>query len=199
MDEKELLKSCINNDHNSRDRFVEQYSRLIYHSIHTTFRKYFRDYTDEDVQDLHGEIFISLFERDCRKLRQYRGINNCSVAQWLRVIAIRMTINHIRGDRQLSSLDHMPGGDVRQGGTVEGETVLDTLITEEKRAALFRLINELSPQDRLLLKYSVQKALPAEKVAALMKISVNAVYIRKNRIIARLKERARAHDRKTVS
>src|SRR3989338_7605358 len=96
MDDFELIKGCITGDKASWDYFVEQFSRLIYDSIHRTFRKYGANLNEDVINDLHGDIFLSLLDNDYRKLRSFEGRNGCSLASFIRIIAVNKTIDYWR-------------------------------------------------------------------------------------------------------
>ena len=95
-----IIRQCLDNaDESAWAAFVEQYSRLIWSGIQKTFRSYFFRFSQEDIEDVFGTVFLSLVENDFRKLRQYRSENSCSLSTYLTVVTVRMAIDFMRRDK----------------------------------------------------------------------------------------------------
>ncbi len=180
--DKELLKECIEGNSEARAVFVERFSKLIYSCIHETLRMNCRDFLREDFEDIFNDIFLSLFKDDCKKLRQFRGDNDCTVASWLRIIAINTTRNFITRNRTFISLEN----DSEKPNP--GPSALDQLIDSEEIVLFRQLLDELKPDDRLVLRYYYKGDIPPEEIAKIMNIAVNTVYSKISRTKKRLKE-----------
>ena len=118
-----------------------------------------------------------------KKLRAFDPQKGVSLASWIRMITVRMTIDHLRRSKEHVSFDAMtiePSQEGDQGG----------LIDRESLAQLQALLGELPAKDKLLVELSYMRELPPEEVAQLLHISVGAFYTRKNRIIEKLKKMA---------
>src|SRR3989338_2531536 len=96
MDDFELIKGCISGDKKSWDCFVEQFSRLIYDSIRRTFRKYGANLNEDVIDDLHNDVFLALLDSGYHKLRSFEGRNGCTLASFVRTIAVNKTIDYWR-------------------------------------------------------------------------------------------------------
>jgi RNA polymerase sigma-70 factor (ECF subfamily) len=190
LSDKDLLKRCIEGNSEARAVFVEKYSRLIYSCIHETLRMNCSDFLREDIEDIFNDIFLSLFKDDCKKLRQFRGDNNCTVASWLRIIAINTTRNFITRNRTFISLENDSDQGLAQidKRPNPGPSALDQLIDSEEIVLFKQLINELKHDDRLLLTYYYKGDIPPEEIAKIMNITVNTVYSKISRTKKRLKE-----------
>ena len=90
------LKKCISGDNSAREEFVRHFSDPVYKWIQFTLKARHIPFTRQDLEDLHNTVFVKLFEKRCKKLRQYKGKNGCSVISWIRLITIRMVIDYIR-------------------------------------------------------------------------------------------------------
>lgn len=181
LSEEELLRGCISGDKKKWDVFVQQYSNLIYHTIHSTLRVHEQPNSTDDVNDLFQEIFSALLRDNCKKLRIFDPSKGRSLASWLRLIATRLTINHIKRARPLTPLDDLP----IEPSQKESE---EPLIDKELQNVLTDALEALSTDDKLLIELSVIKELPAKIVAQMLHISVEALYTRKNRIINKLRK-----------
>ena len=190
LSDKELLRTCIEDSPEARAVFVEKYSRLIYSCIHETLRMNCSDFLREDIEDIFNDIFLSLFKDDCKKLRQFRGDNNCTVASWLRIIAINTTRNFIMRNRTFISLDNSSEQGLAHLDKMQNPepSALNQLIDSEEIRLFRQLLDELKPDDRLVLKYYYKSDISPDEIAAIMNITVNTVYSKISRTKKRLKE-----------
>ena len=94
--EKTLLAGCLNGEKRAWDAFVLQCSALVYHTIRKTFSLYHTEPRTDLVEDLFQDVFLTVLKDDFKKLRQFRGDRGCSLASWLRIVAVRLTIDFLR-------------------------------------------------------------------------------------------------------
>ena len=179
--EKALLSGCVNGDKAAWDAFVLQYSSLVYHTIKKTLSLYHVEARQELIEDLFQEFFLSILREDFRKLRQFRGDRACSLASWLRLLAARLTIDFFRNQRPptVEVPDSLP--------SVQPDPS-DSLMDTEQASRLSQALEGLPPRDRLFLEFYYRKGLSPEEIAAILKVSVSAVYTQKSRILAKLRE-----------
>jgi RNA polymerase sigma factor (sigma-70 family) len=180
VNEAQLLQGCIAGDKQSWDIFVKHFSRLIYHSIYKTLRVNDKPTAPDDVNDLFQDIFTAFCADRCKKLRVFDPEKGLTLSSWIRMIAVRTTIDHIRKSKDTASLEDIPIAPSQPGNQ---ESVMD----RESQESLQGLLEELPVKDKLLIELSYMRELPPEEVARMLHISVGAFYTRKNRIIEKLK------------
>jgi RNA polymerase sigma factor (sigma-70 family) len=192
--DQHLLSRCIAGDKRAREKFVRKFSNLIFQSIQHTFTAKYIPFNYEDLEDLHNTVFLALFEKECKKLSQYKGINGCSLATWIRIVAVRIVLNHIRKrgidsmawkERQVA-LEDLP--ELKSNG-LEALTALEK--AEQKRIIQER-IQRLSARDRLFLNLHFIKGYSIKEVAEVMQLSAENAYTIKHRAINRLKSQVEA-------
>ena len=183
FNEGELLKGCISGNREKWDIFVKRYSKLIYHTIYKTLRVNDKPANPDDVNDLFQEVFTSLCAENSRKLRMFDPRKGCNLPSWIRMITVRMTIDHLRKNRPLASVDDLP---IEPSQTGDQESI----INKEAINYIRELLEKLPVKDKLLIELSFMRELPPEEVAQILRISVGAFYTRKNRIIDKLKNLA---------
>jgi RNA polymerase sigma-70 factor (ECF subfamily) len=181
--EDELLKGCISGDKKKWNIFVQRYSKLIYHTIYKTLRVNDKPAHPDEVNDLFQEVFTSFCAENSKKLRIFDPRKGCNLPSWLRMITVRMTIDHLRKSKPVSSVDDLS---VEPSQAGDQERIID----EESLNSLRELLEELPAKDKLLIELSYMRELPPEEVAQILHISVGAFYTRKNRIIEKLKKMA---------
>ena len=179
--EKTLLAGCLKGEKAAWDAFVLQYSALVYYTIRKTFSLYHTEPRTDLVEDLFQEFFLFIVRDNFGKLRQFRGDRGCSLASWLRLVAARLTIDFLRQQRPptVEVPDSLPSAQPDPS---------DSLMDNEQASRLSQALEGLPPRDRLFLEFYYHKGVPPEEIAAILKVSVSAVYTQKSRILAKLRE-----------
>lgn len=186
----ELLRGCIRGDAEARRRFVEEYSGIVSFGVSVIFQQFGRPSRKEEIEDLCQDVFLSLFDQDARKLRQYQGRNGCSLASWVRVVANRLTIDRLRREGRTVSLD--------DPGNAETSRVRDAhpdarpgpepQVEEARRAQRVReMIEDLPSKDQVFVRLFYFQGMPIEEVANTIGITTNAAYVRKMRLHEKLR------------
>jgi RNA polymerase sigma factor (sigma-70 family) len=187
----EILRECLSGHRNAQEAFVRMFSDLVYRSIQHALMVNNVRYERSDLEDLHNTVFVKLFEKRCKKLKQYKGSNGCSLKSWVRLLTVRLVIDHLRK----SHTDAL----TREGRTVpldaivhmKGETPEPWALIERKEQ--FLLITEglqkILPRDKLFLKLHFLKGLSIPKVAVIMGLSEANAHSLKHRAIKRLRKK----------
>jgi RNA polymerase sigma-70 factor (ECF subfamily) len=184
LTDQQLIDGCVSGDQASWAIFVKHFNKLIYHSIYKTLRVNAKPTDPDDINDLFQDLFASICADNCKKLRMFDPCKGVSLASWLRMIAVRMTIDHLRKQRSSTSLEDLLTEPSRDGGQ-------EMRIDDESLQCLRGVLEELSDKDKLLIELFYFKELPPEEIARILNISVGAIYTRKNRIIEKIREIAR--------
>ena len=187
--DRRWLKKCIAGDKRACLRFVREFSDLVYRSVRHTLCVKNVYFNQDDLEDLHNTVFLKLFENQGQKLRQFKGKNGCSLGTWIRIITIRIVLNHIRkkgwdsitGQQNRIPLEDIPELSFPDFGS------LTEIEKAEKRQSIKDGIRKLSPRDRLFLLLHYENGCSLKEVAETMKVSLNNAYIIKHRAIQKLK------------
>ena len=196
-------------DHESRETawasFVETYSRLIHHAARSLGGDH------DAVMNRYTHVLEQLRNDDCRRLRSYVAEPTCRFTTWLVVVARRLCIDYDRKryGRSPATTEGSSGSrpSIRRR-LVEGlwETIDPTSLPAsdptdpersaylaECRTALWAALEDLEPEDRLLLKLRLQDELTAREIADLMDFPTQFhVYRRVNALCATLRRELRA-------
>ena len=179
--EKTLIAGCVRGEKAAWDSFVLHYSNLVYHTIKKTLSLHHAETRADLVEDLYQEFFLSLLRNEYKKLRQFRGAHGCSLPNWLRILAARLTIDFLRKQAPTS-------GEVAGSMSRHGPDPTEPLLNEQQERLLNQAIQTLSPRDRVLLDLCYRQALASEQIATLLKTSVSAVYAQKSRALEKIRE-----------
>lgn len=143
------------------------------------------------AEDLTHEVFLALFADDGRKLRTFAGRYGCSFKGWLKVVAVRLTIDRLRREARLVPLDDETPRMLElrrslRSDTASPEEAMQGVETAER---LVQALAELGPKDRTLAELHLVRGRALEDVAQLLGVTMNAAYVRKSRILERLRQR----------
>lgn len=187
-DEKDLLIGCFNGDRYAQGDFVTRYSDLVYHTVLNTLKAKSVDCQTQDVEDLHQTVFMRLLEKRCRRLRQFRGINGCSLRSWVRMITVHTVIDHLRSRKDAlahaSTLDTASFLHNLQADQIDPVCALDRA---QQMDRVHRGLQSLVPRDRLFIKLHCLKDLSIQEVAGILGVTENNAYSIKHRALNRLK------------
>ena len=179
--EKALIAGCLKGEETAWNDFVRQYSGLIYHRIKTTLGSHYQGPPQHLIDDIFQDIFLSLVKDDSEQLRRFRGDHNCTLASWLRLIATRRTIDHLRKFNFQTELLEEPSED-------HPAEIPERLLENEQLQLLAKAVQDLPARDKIVLDLFFREGLSTKDVAGILRMSVGAVYTQKNRILAKLKE-----------
>ena len=182
--EQELLSRCFEGDQTGWNEFVQRYAGLIYQTIKRTSALHAADTPRDFADDLFQEIFLTLVQDDFIQLRRFRGDNGCTLASWLRMIAARRTIDHLRKSKFQAEPFNKPLENL-------SDETPEQSYDREQLQLLGKAVEDLPPQEKILIDLFFREGLSAKDVAAVLRLSVGAVYTQKSRVLAKLRERLR--------
>lgn len=188
-EDRQLLSKCFSGDRKASETLVRRFSDLVYRSVQYALMVKYVSFNRHDVEDLHNTVFLRLFEQGCKKLRQYEGENGCSLASWIRMIAVHTVLDHLRKKGvdamvwqkkriPLEKLEELRAEDIEYGAQIE---------REEQERLLQLGMERLPPRDRLFIKLHFDRELTIAETAEAMQLSIGNAYAVKHRAIQRLK------------
>jgi RNA polymerase sigma factor (sigma-70 family) len=186
----------------SWSRFLGDHSRLLLRVARTVAPN------AEDAMDAYAAILEDLRADDARRLRAYTPDGRSKFTTWLLVVARRICVDFIRRryGRYGAEQDERDAVARRSrralaallSGTTDLATIPDERVgepdehlrTRELLEKLNHALQEISPDDRLLLKLRFDDELPAREIARLLALPTPFhVYRRLNAVLARLRDR----------
>ena len=197
--ERALIAGCIQGNKDAWQDFICHYSSLVYYIVRKILYSRHCDMAGEEIEDLHNDIFLSIIDNNGKKLRQYEGKNGCTVSSWVRVIAVRSTIDYLRRKRATWSLseDETTRAVEQQSGS--SGSPLKNLEDGERKQLLEEAIADLPEKDQLFLKLFYYKETPPQEIAAILHSSTSAVYSRASYLREKLRGAFKKASKKTVS
>jgi len=187
----EFVQRCVKGDRRAWDKFVDKYSRLIYNYIYSVLEaKSTIQFKPELAKELFQEIFVLLSKDNFAKLKTFKAKNECSLASWLRQVAINFTLDYARKQKPLISLEaeNEEGFSLRDSLADNAAHAEDILCAKEKLAQLKYCIEKLDIEDKYLMHLYIYKGLNIEEARNILRISRSTIDMRKYRLLEKLRE-----------
>ncbi len=151
-EEAALLYECLFCCRKGKEKFARQYWKLVFHTIRKSLNYYKRSDLFGDIEDIRNEAFIRLFDKDCRKLWQYKlpyEGGKTSLAGWIMLITTQTVTDYIPPHPKPPDQDE-PDDWLKR---------IQRLIRDN--------FEELSPRDRRLLKLRYYFGYTSKEIAEL--------------------------------
>jgi RNA polymerase sigma factor (sigma-70 family) len=133
----------------------------------------------DEFDDFSQQIILKLLEDDCRRLRLFN--RNFSFKTWLQAVVNNHVYKSLSRRKPAGTSD-----EVDQRALIYSPPQDRDLYAAEQRELLFRALDMLSEQERLLYQLCFVSEQDARKVAAAFKINVKNVYKRKETLVLKL-------------
>ena len=179
--DEELIKAVLAGDNSSFERLIVRYQPRVF----GTARKYAR--RESDIEDIVQEVFIKAFT----KLSTFRG--DSPFEHWLMRLAVRTCYDFLREHQRnreypLSEITDEESAWLERFAT--SETRDDSHSAAAARVVIHRLLEQLSPQSRLIIQLLEIEEKSLKEIASLTGWSIPMIKVRAFR--------ARAAMRKTL-
>lgn len=150
--DRELLRRCLASETGAWKDFVDRFLGLFVHVVHHTAHARSVRVTNDDVDDLCGEVFVQILANNYAALRQFRG--NSSLATYLAVIARRVVVREMARRRLAEAMGHVAAHgaaiDQAQGESLNGDR--SSLRRVEDREEVERMLEGLAEQDAQIVR-----------------------------------------------
>jgi RNA polymerase sigma factor (sigma-70 family) len=188
-EDRRLLSRCFSGNRKAAETLVRRFSDLVYGAVQYTLMNKQVSFNKYDLEDLHNTIFLRLFENECKRLRQYQGKNGCSLRSWIRMVAVRTVLEHLRKNGLDSMVWQKKLVPIEQAFGIKHDEIEPwAAMNKEKQGHLLQDgIQSLSSRYKLFMKLYFEQGLSIAQVAEIMQISIEHAYTVKHRAIQKLK------------
>jgi RNA polymerase sigma-70 factor (ECF subfamily) len=178
-----LLEAVLAKDQVAWTELIRRYRALVFRCITKVAAKYDAVLSNEDANEIFGDMCFNLLRDDMRKLRAYDPARGAKLGSWLGLLAINTAYDYLRQTSRRPMLDRLDSAPERPG---DGPNALDSLLEKERWGYLNHLLADFSAKDRRFVELYYGHGLLPEEVAAAMGISVKTVYSKKNKLRTKL-------------
>lgn len=163
--------------------FVKRYERLITSCVLKVLRRYGAVFANEDLDDLVGDVWVTLLRDDLRKLRQYDAERGFRIASFIGLVATNTTIDHLRARQaEATPLDQVMEDYV----SLAQEPARDGIEAEEEARMVRTALGKLSSDERAFVYEVFHAERAPEELARTLGVTTNTIYSRKFKIREKL-------------
>lgn len=189
---EELIQNCIKRDKRAWDIFIGRYSRVVFWAIRDRLRRFGYNFDDVDVEDIHQDVFISIWSDN--KLAQIQ--DRSRVAGWLAMVAGNAAIDYFKRMKRQSPPNSLSlYEEIYKSVDGENKTLEDILPSQAvgpgKQAYLNEVIElldsaigSLKSKEKMAVKLNLLHGMKHRDIAEALRLPVNTV----STTIARAKE-----------
>jgi RNA polymerase sigma-70 factor (ECF subfamily) len=186
-----LIARLLQSNGHAQSAFIQRYDRLIRAVISRTLQG--ADW--QECEDLRQHVYVLLWDKDCYRIRRWRGIRGTPFGAYLRSIVQHGVLDYLRcrARNRGITLD-CPVGNAEEywlGAAGCGpDTDVDPAIILEQRerlVALYDALDGLSERDRALILQKHLHGCTYEEMAATLGMTVNHVGVALARAETRLR------------
>jgi len=184
QDELELLAAVLSGDSRASKRFVQRYTPVIEARVRRILFGARGRVSDDDIQDMVGEIWVSLLDNDMRPLRRFNPNRCIKVSTWVALLARNKTIDKLRTTHgRTVSMD-----DVNNGHEPASPSPLPNELLErrEHHTLAVQAMDQLNEEDRRFMQAWYLEGIEPEQLAVIFGIAIGTVYSRRFKIQAKL-------------
>jgi RNA polymerase sigma-70 factor (ECF subfamily) len=194
LSDDRLLQLVLRKSQPAWGELMRRFRGLVFRCITKVAAKYDAVLSNEDANEIFGDMCFNLLRDDMRKLRAYDPARGAKLGSWLGLLAINTAYDYLRQTSRRPLLDRLDGTLDRAG---EGPNALDFILEKERWGYLNTLLADFSARDRRFVELYYVGGLLPDEVAREMGISVKTVYSKKNKLRTKLLALA-GHDRKAA-
>jgi RNA polymerase sigma factor (sigma-70 family) len=184
-----LLRDMCNGDHHAERIFVQRYSAVVRWAVRSVLRSHGVIASPEDIEDLVGEVWVSLLEEHRRRLRLYDPARRTKLSTWIGMLARNKTIDVLRAAKNpIMSPSVVSLSEPCQTETLSSKALMPTeqLERAEQSQIAIEAMQRLSLEEQRFLKARYVYAKTTEELARQFGIAAATVYSRSFKIIEKL-------------
>jgi RNA polymerase sigma-70 factor (ECF subfamily) len=145
--DRKLLARCLDKEPKSWEDFVDRYMGLVIHVINHSAQCRSLRLTNEDREDLAGEVFWNIVRNDFALLRQFRG--ESSLATYLTVITRRIVVAKLLKRKPTANLGEHAADHAANGHGAAAHADEELLQNKDE---VERLLDELESSEAQLVR-----------------------------------------------
>ncbi len=187
--DRNLLKRCLAEEPGAWKDFVDRFLGLFIHVVQHTAHVRSVRLTQEDLDDLCAEVFVTLLADKYAVLRNFRGMS--SLATYLTVIARRVVICEMTRRRMAEAMGHVQAhqASLDQAHAAPGEYPRDLQRVEDQDEIRIMLEGLPFPDSEVVRQYHIEGRSYRE-ISRNLSIPENSI----GSILSRSREKLRARE-----
>lgn len=183
--DRELITRLLRGDGGSWREFQARYDRLVRRQVERVCRGFSRALGSDELEEIRAEFYLSLVDREMRKLRLFDPARGLKLSSWVALLAGNAARDFLRAHRRRPATLSATG----EVDRVDERDLFEDAATRERCGrALDALRTFPSHDQRLLLMLHVEESSVSE-IAGACGGSEKTVYTRAHRIRSQVRQR----------
>jgi RNA polymerase sigma factor (sigma-70 family) len=181
LTDRGLIRACTRRQHGAWEKFIDQYSALVYHVIWKALRSETQSVGSStvEVEDICSEVFAQIVANDFKLLKSFQW--RCKFSTWLGIITYRTARQAIHRNRHaaFSLEDHKSGSDndllLKDIIPDHRSQAAENVELDEVRHMVHEALASLPTRDQLVLKFFYFEGKRYAEIARILGISSSLV------------------------
>lgn len=172
--DRKLLARCLDKEPKSWEDFVDRYMGLVIHVINHSAQCRSLRLTNEDREDLAGEVFWNIVRNDFALLRHFRG--ESSLATYLTVITRRIVVAKLLKRKPTANLGEHAADHAANGhSAAPADSAHADMELLQNRDEVERLLDELESSEAQLVRLYHLEGKSYSEISSLTGLSENSI------------------------
>jgi RNA polymerase sigma-70 factor (ECF subfamily) len=171
--DRKLLARCLDKEPKSWEDFVDRYMGLVIHVINHSAQCRSLRLTNEDREDLAGEVFWNIVRNDFSLLRHFRG--ESSLATYLTVITRRIVVAKLLKRKPTTNLGEHAAEHTANGHSAAPVDTTADMELLQNRDEVERLLDELESTEAQLVRLYHLEGKSYGEISSLTGMSENSI------------------------
>ncbi len=185
LDDQALVTRLLRGDAAGWKEFQVRFDRLVRRQVERVCRGFARVLGNDEMEEIRAEFYLSLVDREMRKLRLFDPTRGLKLSSWVALLAGNAARDFLRSHRRRPATLSSTG----EVDRVDDRDLFEDAARNERCSRTLDALKNFTPQDqRLLLMLHVEEA-SVEEIARACGGSEKTVYTRAHRIRAQMRQR----------
>jgi len=171
--DRKLLARCLDKEPKSWEDFVDRYMGLVIHVINHSAQCRSLRLSNEDREDLAGEVFWNIVRQDFALLRNFRG--ESSLATYLTVITRRIVVAKLLKRKPTTTLGDQVAEHATNGHNAHADSGHADMELLQNRDEVERLLDELESSEAQLVRLYHLEGKSYGEISSLTGLSENSI------------------------
>jgi RNA polymerase sigma-70 factor (ECF subfamily) len=183
--DRELITRLLRGEAGSWREFQVRFDRLVRRQVERVCRGFARALGSDEMEEIRAEFYLSLVDREMRKLRLFDPTRGLKLSSWVALLAGNAARDFLRAHRRRPATLSATG----EVDRVDDRDLFEETANRERCARALDALRSFPAQDqRLLLMLHVEEA-SVDEIAGACGGSEKTVYTRAHRIRAQVRQR----------
>ena len=183
--DRELITSLLRGESGSWREFQTRFDRLVRRQVERVCRGFARTLGNDEMDEIRAEFYLSLVDREMRKLRLFDPTRGLKLSSWVALLAGNAARDFLRSHRRRPATLSTTG----EVDRIDDRDLFEETASRERCSHALDALRTFPSQDQLLLLMLHVEEASVDEIARACGGSDKTVYTRAHRIRAQVRQR----------